>query len=413
MASATGAGLSGPIRWARSNRELLTVLVTTAITMMGQGVMSPVLPLFAKELGVSITFVGLVVGIFGMGRVVMNIPAGMLSDRFGRRVTLAVGPGILMVSSLLIAFSTTYWQLLALRFAQGLGGGMYSTTAMVYVTEIAGPGQRGRFISYQQGALLLGSGLGPALGGFIAEAMGLRAAFVVLACLNGAACLWAILQVREPGATAHVGEATGAAAVEMPGQARSVGQSVLTNPTFIVAGLFGMALFTVRGGARQGVLPLYLGSFGYGPADVGMLFTIGVLAQFSVVATFGGLSDRFGRKAVIVPGAVAMAAGIMVFLTTRSYPIFVLGMLLQQIGEGVAMPGPGALVADLSRRTSKPGVALGIFRTISDSGFVLGSVVVGFIVDRAGYAWGLTSAALIIVLAALLVAVVAREPRWQ
>jgi MFS family permease len=359
---------------------------------------------------VSITLVGLVVGIFGLGRVAVNIPAGILSDRLGRRVALALGPGILAASSLLMAFSTTYWHLLALRFVQGVGGGMYNTTAMVYVMEIAGAGQRGRFISYQQGALLFGSGVGPALGGFVAEAMGLRAPFVLLALLNAAACLWATLEVRELATVAPSLPAARAAAADRRFESEPVWKHVLTDPTFLVAGLFGAALFTVRGGARQGVLPLYLGSFGYGPGDIGMLFTIGLLAQFAVVATFGGLSDRFGRKAVIVPGSVAMALGILVFLVTRSYLVFVLGMLLQQIGEGVAMPGPGALVADLSRKLARPGVALGIFRTISDTGFVLGPVIVGFIVDRMGYGWGLSFAAIVIVVAALLVAMIAREP---
>jgi MFS family permease len=405
--------IAQPVGWVRANAPLVAVLVTTAITMMGQGVMSPVLPLFARELGVSVTLVGLVVGVFGLGRVAINIPAGMLSDRLGRRTTLALGPAILSLSALLMAVSTSYWQLLVLRFIQGMGGGMYSTTAMVYIAETAGPGQRGRFISYQQGALLFGTGVGPAVGGFLAEAMGLRAPFVLLSFLSGAASLWAVFQVREPPSVPRRMEARNAGIADGRSRSESVWRPLLTNPTFLAAGLFGAALFTVRGGSRQGILPLYLGSLGYGPADIGMLFTIGVLTQFFVVVSFGGLSDRFGRKAVIVPGAVIMALGIMVYIATRSYLVFALGMVLQQIGEGVAMPGPGAMVADLSRKLARPGAALGIFRTISDSGLVVGPVVVGVIVDWLDYRWGLAFSALVIVGAALIVATVAREPHWQ
>jgi MFS family permease len=240
----------------------------------------------------------------------------------------------------------------------------------------------------------------------VAEAFGLRAPFVLLAFLEATACLWAVCQVSEPSTRPRPLDAT-AVAASGPVR-RPSARGVLADPTFLVASLFGAALFIVRAGERQGVLPLYLGSFGYGPGDIGMLFTIGVLAQFLVVAAFGGVSDRFGRKAVIVPGAATMAAGAVIFIVGHSYPVFVLAIVLQQIGEGVAMPAPGAMVADLSRRLAGPGAALGVFRTIS-----VGPVAVGLIADWAGYRWGIGFAALVILGAALIVAAVAREPRWD
>ena len=176
-------GLTPPLRWVRDNESLVAVLIAAAVINIGQSSMAPVLPIYAQQLGVSVTLVGLAVGAFGIGRLVMNVSAGILADRFGRRLTLSIGPAVVAVAAVLMGFSNAYWQLLALRLVQGLRSGMFLTTVTVFTSEIAGPRRRARYLSYQQSAQIMGNGIGPAIGGVAAEVWGLHAPFYLFGAL--------------------------------------------------------------------------------------------------------------------------------------------------------------------------------------------------------------------------------------
>ena len=127
----------------RENAALLMVCVATGIIMLGQGVIGPVLPLYAQDFGVSATMVGASISVFGLARMLLNLPAGLLSDRFGRRLLLVGGPVITALGSFLSAGAGDIWQLLAFRFVAGAGSAMFMTGALILVTDISRPDNRG------------------------------------------------------------------------------------------------------------------------------------------------------------------------------------------------------------------------------------------------------------------------------
>ena len=81
---------------------------------MGIGLVSPILPQYAKTFGVNMTMIGMLITIFGLARIIVDIPAGKLTDKFGRRPILIVGPLIVAVGSLGCGLATKYWILLFL-----------------------------------------------------------------------------------------------------------------------------------------------------------------------------------------------------------------------------------------------------------------------------------------------------------
>ena len=85
----------------RENSALLMICVATGITMLGQGVIAPVLPLYAKDFGVSAAMVGASISVFGLARILFNLPSGMLSDRLGRRAFLVGGPVVIAIGTFL------------------------------------------------------------------------------------------------------------------------------------------------------------------------------------------------------------------------------------------------------------------------------------------------------------------------
>src|SRR5580765_3256096 len=112
---------------------LLMLCIATAIIMLGQGLTTPVLPLYAKSFSASAASVGLTISAFGLARMILNIPVGLASDRLGRRFVLIGGPLIVFVSSILSGLAGSLGELLVWRFAAGAGSAMYLTGATVYL----------------------------------------------------------------------------------------------------------------------------------------------------------------------------------------------------------------------------------------------------------------------------------------
>src|SRR5829696_10130038 len=165
--------------------------------MACQGVIVPVLPEFARSFGVRTAIIGIAVSAFGIGRLVVNVPLGMVADRYGRRVVLIGGPLVTSAAMLGCAFSPNIGVFLFWRVVTGVGSAMYMTGAQIYLADISTPDNRAKNIATNQGALFLGVSMGPVLGGFLAEWFGLKAPFIVVGVIVLFAALHAYLRLPE------------------------------------------------------------------------------------------------------------------------------------------------------------------------------------------------------------------------
>ena len=112
-------GLAGPLGLLRDNPAMVAIAVATAISMMGQGVISPVLPRFARDLGIGATAVGMVVGAFGLSRLFVNIPAGVAAERFGRTALMSSGLAVIALGNVMVGLSDSVPALVAWRMVAG------------------------------------------------------------------------------------------------------------------------------------------------------------------------------------------------------------------------------------------------------------------------------------------------------
>ena len=124
-------------------------------------------------------------------------PAGAIAERFGRKPLLVGGPLVIAISAALTAVAGSFGQMVIFRLLQGMGSALQVTAAMIVMADISTPRDRGRSMSFYQGALLLGTSVGPIIGGFVGEHFGLRTPFFAYAALAFCAALWAWLQVPE------------------------------------------------------------------------------------------------------------------------------------------------------------------------------------------------------------------------
>jgi DHA1 family multidrug resistance protein-like MFS transporter len=398
------------INFLRRNETLTVLCVQVTTMMLGMGLVSPILPQYARSFGVSITMVGLLITGFGVARIVVDIPVAGLTERWGRRSLLIAGPLIQAVGSVACGLASNYWQLLAFRFIQGVGSATFTTAAMIMLADISSPTNRGRIMSLYQGSMLLGSGLGPTLGGFVAQYFGLQAPFFALAILSLLATIWAYLripetrQVLERQATPK-SDSTPALGTSVTGL-----KTLLRDPNFITISSVSFGLFFMRTGSRSELLPLLASDrLGSSPSQIGLAMTIISIFNFIILFVCGRLSDRFGRKILITPGVILSAASMVMLSQTCSYWFLILTCVIWGIGTGISGPLPAAYLADITPRENYSS-AMGLYRTISDLGFVTGPILLGWLADMKGYIFPLLFNSLFLLVAVIVFQALAKEP---
>lgn len=394
--SSVSKALLGPLL---ESETLFIVSTSTLLVMLGQGIAGPILPLFARSFDVSLAAVGLTLSAFAVARMFVNLPSGLVADRWGRRILLVGGPLVTGVGSLLSATATGLVSLLIWRFVAGVGSAMYMTGAAIVVTDIASDANRGRMLAINQSALLLGVTLGPAIGGTVAEFAGLRAPFVVIGVVAIGAAVWNFVRVPET-RTKRDADHLKPSLDGLPaasGLRRSMALGLSLNFALIAAVSF--AVFFARSG-RQVVLPLYGADvISISEGTIGGVFALMAFINLMLTVPAGGLVDRFGVKATIVPSAAVSLVGFGLIAGSQSFLPFIGAVIVLSIGSGLLGPAPPAYVAEIAPPEMR-GTAMGMFRTVGDLGFVIAPPTVGFLADTAGYEWALIVNGLVLVVAA-------------
>jgi len=375
----------------KANPTILLLCISTALLTSGQGMVAPILPLYADALGVSTAMVGLVISVFGLARFLTNMPAAIISERFGRRVPLVAGPIVAALGNTLAGTADSLEFLLVYRFISGIGSAAFITGSVIFIGDISTPANRGRMMSIYQGSFALGISLGPAIGGIIAELMGLRAPFFVVGILSLFSGIWAYFKVPESRTltkTNQLTPSTYAQAVQPnastdPGMPESK-HSFFRSKGFILIALVFFITFFSRGGAQFTLLPLKAAhDLNLSPGQIGAIFTIPPVIGFLLLPFAGSISDRYGRKKTIVPGLLIVSAALLILGTSSLLILFVMGMALYGLGNGIEGPTPVAYVADISPRGHQ-GIAQGAARSIGDLAILMAPPAMGLAAEMYG-----------------------------
>ena len=343
--------------------------------MAGQGVVGPVLPLYARDFGVSATMVGLTLTVFALARLILNIPAGLIADRFGRRVLLIGGPILTSIGMFGSGFAGDIWSLLIWRFVAGAGSAFFMSGALIYLIDIAPPDLRARYVATNQWALSVGVALGPGLGGLVAERWGLAAPFHLVGVIALFAAVYAVFRLPET-------RRSSSPKLKDESPAREAARIARSGPFLAIAFVTG-TIFMTRAGTRATLVPLHADeTLAWGPGELGLVFTVtGVMTLFTLwPATWA--TENIGRASVILFSAMTAALGTFVIGSSSTPMWFVLGNVILTLGTGTAGPAPAAFVADLFPERMR-GLGGGLYRSAGDVGFVLGPPALGWLSDNA------------------------------
>jgi multidrug resistance protein len=387
-----------------AHQTLALVCLVILVNQLGFGIIVPITPIYARTFGVNEAEIGLVVAIYGLGRFAFGVPVGQAADRFGRRKVIFVGTVVTCVGTILCGAAGSFVQLLVFRFIAGAGSTAVITGTQIVVADVATAENRGRLMSTYSGVFLFAVGIGPSVGGVIADALGPRAPFFVfaaLASLAGAIALTVLPETgRQRGEERQVGTQL---------DNRSALRLLLVNVGFMTVAVIDLVASFNRTGALFSVVPLMgVERLGLSASEIGFALTIGNLCNLGIVGFVGILVDRYGRKTVIVPSCIFSTLAFAGFAVAADYPTFVVSAILWGIGVSGAGSAAAAYAADQAPPGAN-GLTLGIYRTLSDVGYISGPALLGLVAAVGGASTALFGSAALAVLAVLPFALFAPE----
>ena len=387
-------------------RAMILLVVAGAVGRFGyQMARSPVLPLFGHSLGATGAYLGLIVAASTLTGVVLKLPAGAVSDLWGRRALLRIGAVFFAVPPFLYIFVHSAGALLALRFVHGMATAIYGPVASAVVASLSTKGRAAR-LGFLASAQDIGSASGPVVGGFV---LAWTASFYNVYWLVGIVGVIAMVMIWTLPSSV-VGDQIQAIAGG-PGrwqQFRTGLLQVVTSPPVLLTSAMEASMW-LGYGAYLAFFPIYGRGIGLSVVQITVIQGVLLLTSFIWKPIGGWVSDRIGRKPMISLGLALGAISLPAIVTARN-PVL-LGLLSFVLGLAVATvtPSTNALVADLVKSRSL-GAAMGVFGTIWDSGEALGPILVGALLGLTTYSLSFVVVAALMLVAMLVFQFGVRDP---
>jgi len=350
-------------------KKVFPILALSAFSsMLGVGIISPLLPLYAENLGATGIWLGIIFSSFSISRTIFMPIIGRLSDRSGRKLFLCIGLLIYSITSLGYIWAGDVAQLTLVRLIQGSASGMIIPIAQAYVGDISPERKEGTWMGYFNAAFFTGFGFGPLLGGVLTDHFGMNVAFYIMGGLNMLALLVAVLFLPE---------------IERRKMAASPRTSFREMSTSgMIKGLFNFRLaFAIGRGTIVTFLPIFAGIYiGLPPSLIGILLAVNILVT-SLLQIYGGnIADRFNRRILVVIGGLTnITFFALIPLGGSFWPLLVI-CALGGLGGAISMPAASALIVEEGRNFGM-GSTIAVFSMAMSIGMAIGPIVSGVIAD--------------------------------
>ncbi|MGV9857562.1 MFS transporter [Gordonia sp. NPDC003425] len=357
-------------------RGIWVLLSANVVIALGFGLIAPALPSFARSFDVGYTAVSAVVSAFAVMRLLFAPATGRLVTVLGERRIYLSGLLIVAASTLACAFAQSYWQLLVFRGLGGIGSTMFTISAMALLIRLSPNEIRGRVAGFFSAGFLIGSITGPLIGALLVG-FGLRMPFIVYAVALVIAAAVVATQLRDTGAADTVSD-------DGPGVMAL--RTALRDSTYraIIASNFTQGWASM--GVRVAVVPLFITEgLGAVPAMAGVVLAVYAAGNVVAILVAGRMSDRLGRRPVMLVGLAIMAAATVGLGYSPNLPVAMGLSLLAGVGSGLFAPTHQAALADVLGARRQGGSALAAYGMSSDLGAITGPLVAGFVAQRAGF----------------------------
>ena len=356
-----------------------SVYAPSFLLSMGQGLLIPVLPIFARDTFQSgDLLIGFLIAARHFGTMGFDVPAGLLVGRFGLNRTMVAGVVLFGISAIFAGLSGNFSLLLFSRLLAGASFALWSISRHAYIASVIPNENRGKALSLFGGLGRIATIIGPLIGGILAQFVSIRAPFFFQAFIAGLTLILITTTSRK---------------LEFNDKKSNEGYLIDLRNTFIdnrnaylTAGMAAVALQFLRA-SREIVIPLWGDNLGLRKDEIGYITTLSFAVDSLMFPIAGFIMDKFGRRYTGIPAFIILGFSLvligtvdnpLMFLT--SYSTLILSAIMSGIGNGISSGLVLTIGSDLSPPNNRGGF-LGIWRLISDGGGAAGPTVMGIIAN--------------------------------
>ncbi|MBP05282.1 MAG: hypothetical protein CL728_00890 [Chloroflexi bacterium] len=356
-----------------------SVYAPSFLLSMGQGILIPVLPIFARDtFGSGDLLVGFAVAARHFGTMGFDVPAGILINRFGLNRTMITGVILFGLSAVIAGFSGSFSILLFSRILAGASFALWSISRHAYIASVIPNESRGKALSLFGGLGRIATIIGPLLGGILAEFVSIRAPFF----LQGGVAIVTLILILKTSVNYELTQRK-----TNDGYLGDFKNTFLDHKNaYLTAGVAAIALQFLRA-SREIVIPLWGDNIGLRKDEIGYITTLSFAVDSVMFPISGYVMDRFGRRYTGIPAFAILGFSLVLIGTINSpilfltsYSTLICASIFSGVGNGISSGLVLTMGSDLSPPDNKGGF-LGIWRLISDAGGAAGPSVMGLIAN--------------------------------
>lgn len=337
---------------------------------------NPILSIYAKDIGATGVMIGWAVSGYWISRVVLEIPSGYISSKFGYYKPMAFGLILTVLGNVLMLFVRDPLFLVIIRAINGFGAPFFFAVSMTFIVNLVDANKRGQAMGVFQGIEFIGQIIGSTFSGRIVDSLGWQGGFMTALLLSAIAL---VLFIVPP----YIRRETVQGPTAQPLKIGDV-LGVLKNKTLMVIAAVTLAEFIMTSGLINTVLSVYANdTLGFTLSEVGYMMGARSIGFVIAMFTMGSFADRIGRKPVLLFGLIGTSTLIIVMsgfttLLTISAIIAVIGFT----SGAIWIVGP--VVSAEAVSPEQRGAAIGAYRTFFDGGSLIGPIIMAAVMTDYG-----------------------------
>ena len=365
-----------------------TLFFSIFAAVTGVGVVVPLLPVYAHDLGASGLYVGLIFGAFSISRTFFLPYFGRLSDLKGRKPIIVPGLFAYAVISVAFVFSNSVNTLIIIRFFHGIASAMLMPVIQAYIGDITPQGREGATMGLFNMSLFLGLSLGPLIGGVIKDYWGLQASFI---CMGSLALLGFLLSlILLPPTCSEQG---------LKDRDRSFSWKALLSDRLLIGLLLFRFAYVVCVGIMWGFIPLYADiKFKASSSLIGVLIMLGIFVSGLIHIPMGYIADRISKKLMVVGGGLIVSYAILSFEWAGQVQDLVLASIIFGLGGGIAMPALMAMAVLRGSKAEAMGSVMALMTVAHSLGMLSGALLGGLMMDFFQLSWAFPLGSVVMVI---------------
>jgi MFS family permease len=348
-----------------------TLFFSILSAVLGVGIVVPLLPVYAHNLGAGGVYIGLIFGAFSISRTFFLPYFGRKSDNKGRKPFITIGLFAYAAISFAFIFSKSVESLVLLRFIQGIASAMIMPVAMAYVGDITPEGREGFSMGLFNMSIFIGLSIGPLIGGVIKDRFSLQAAFASMCFLAFSSFVMSLFLLPPVKSERVIDRKKGPAEWKQLLKDKEI------------AGLFLFRFsYTACIGIIWGFLPVFADlEFSLNSSSIGILVMLAVFISGVIHTPMGMLADRINRKMMVFTGGLITAFAIFSFDWAKDFWDLFYANVFFGLGGGIAMPALMALAVLKGSRTEAMGSVMALLTMAHSLGMLAGSLGAGITMD--------------------------------